>query len=211
MAEVMAQVEPQTIKLKDCDPNFVNEVISAGGKNAHICFQCGTCTAGCPTVYAMDYTPRQILRMVNLGMRDEVLKSGTIWLCASCYTCQSRCPRGVEITSLMGALKSIAIKEDVDVKNIKGPAFYNSFIDVTMSKGRMFEPMLFLKFTMKSEASLTAVAKAMMKDAPFGMKLVMKGKMAFVPHKIKHTEHLKIIYDNIKKMETEMKMGGESK
>ncbi len=70
MAEVMAQVAPQTIKLKDCDPNFVNEVISAGGKNAHICFQCGTCTAGCPTVYAMDYTPRQILRMVNLGMRD---------------------------------------------------------------------------------------------------------------------------------------------
>ncbi len=204
MAEVMAQVVPQqTIKLKDCDPNFVKEVIKAGGKNAHICFQCGTCTAGCPTVYAMDYTPRQILRMVNLGMKDKVLQSGTIWLCASCYTCQSRCPRGVEITSLMGALKSLAIKEGVDVKNIKGPAFYNSFIDIAMSNGRMFEPMLFLKFAMKSEGSLTGAAKAMMKDAPFGMKLVMKGKMAFVPHKIKQSKQLKTIYENIKKMEGE--------
>ncbi len=72
------EVELETIRLKDCDPNFTKDVIEAGGKKANLCFQCGTCTAGCPTVYSMDYTPRQIMRMVNLGMKEQVLKSDTI-------------------------------------------------------------------------------------------------------------------------------------
>jgi heterodisulfide reductase subunit C len=196
-------MELETIKLKDCDPNFAKEVIEAGGKKANVCFQCGTCTAGCPTVYAMDYTPRQIMRMVNLGMRDEVLKSGTIWVCASCFTCQSRCPRGVEITSVMGALKSIAIKERITPENKKGPAFYNSFLDVTMKHGRVYEAELMLRFAVRSESSLPGAVKSLSNDIPLGMGLVKKGKMAFLPHSFRRPEQLKIIYDNIRKMEDE--------
>ena len=196
-------MEIETIKLKDCDPNFAKEIIDAGGKKANVCFQCGTCTAGCPTVYAMDYTPRQIMRMVNLGMRDEVLKSGTIWVCASCFTCQSRCPRGVEITSVMGALKNIAIREGIEPQNKKGPAFYNSFLEVAMDHGRVYELELMLKFAGRSEGSLPGALKSLTNDIPLGMGLVKKGKMAFLPHSFKRPEQLKIIYDNIRKMEEE--------
>lgn len=196
-------MELETIKLKDCDPNFAKEVIGAGGKKANVCFQCGTCTAGCPTVYAMDYTPRQIMRMVNLGMRSEVLKSGTIWACASCFTCQSRCPRGVEITSVMGALKSIAIKEGIELENKKGPAFYNSFIEVSMDHGRVHEPLLMLKFAGRSEGSIPGFVKSLTNDIPLGIGLVKRGKMAFLPHHFRRPEQLKIIYDNIRKMEGE--------
>ncbi len=196
-------MEPETIRLKDCDPLFIKEVIEAGGKKANICFQCGTCTAGCPTVYAMDYTPRQIMRMVNLGMKEQVLKSGTIWLCASCFTCQTRCPRGVEITSVMGALKSIAIKDGIEIADKKGAAFYDSFIKDVMGRGRVFEPMFLLKFLGRSENSLPGVIKSLAKEAPLGMELVKRGKMAFLPHKIRKPEQLKIIYDNIRKMEEE--------
>ncbi|MEE8402609.1 MAG: 4Fe-4S dicluster domain-containing protein [Candidatus Hydrothermarchaeaceae archaeon] len=196
-------MELETIRLKDCDRDFVKDVIAAGGKKAQVCFQCGTCTAGCPTVYAMDYTPRQIMRMVNLGMKEQVLKSDTIWLCASCFTCQTRCPRGVEITSVMGALKSIAIKEGIDVANKKGPIFNNSFIEVAMKHGRMFEPMLLLKFAGGTEGSIPGAVKTLMKDAPLGMGLVKRGKMAFLPQKIRKPEQLKTIYENIRRMEGE--------
>jgi heterodisulfide reductase subunit C len=196
-------MELETIKLKDCDPNFAKEVIEAGGKKANVCFQCGTCTAGCPTVYAMDYTPRQIMRMVNLGMKDEVLKSGTIWVCASCFTCQSRCPRGVEITAVMSALKSIAIREGIDVADRKGPIFHDAFIDDILGHGRIFETGFMIKFVTRSEGIGPGAIRELAKDASLGIEMVRRGKMAFLPHKIKKPGQLKIIYENIRKMEEE--------
>jgi heterodisulfide reductase subunit C len=63
---------------------FVHQVQEHGAEDPALCYQCGKCTAGCPIAYAMDYPPHQILRGVQLGMRDVVLSSRTIWLCAAC-------------------------------------------------------------------------------------------------------------------------------
>jgi heterodisulfide reductase subunit D len=79
------------------------------------CIQCGTCSATCPTAYAMDYSPRQVWRMVQLGLRDEVLNSSTFWLCTTCKACQVRCPRGIDLMDVMIALKEYAFGKDVNV------------------------------------------------------------------------------------------------
>jgi heterodisulfide reductase subunit D len=79
------------------------------------CIQCGTCSATCPTAYAMDYSPRQVWRMVQLGLRDEVLNSSTFWLCTTCKACQVRCPRGIDLMDAMIALKEYAFGKDVNV------------------------------------------------------------------------------------------------
>jgi heterodisulfide reductase subunit D len=79
------------------------------------CIQCGTCSATCPTAFAMDYSPRQVWRMVQLGLRDEVLGSRTFWLCTTCKSCQVRCPRGIELMNAMIALKERSIGEGVNV------------------------------------------------------------------------------------------------
>ena len=79
------------------------------------CIQCGTCSATCPTAYAMDYSPRQVWRMVQLGLRDEVLKSQTFWLCTTCKACQVRCPRGIDLMDAMISLKEVAFGQDVNV------------------------------------------------------------------------------------------------
>jgi len=101
------------IHSKDLDPNFKYEVAKEpGGANIMRCFACGTCTAGCP-VRAIDdrYNPRKIIRMVLLGMREQVLKSNFIWLCSTCYTCYDRCPQDVRLSDIMTALKNIAVRE----------------------------------------------------------------------------------------------------
>ena len=79
------------------------------------CIQCGTCSATCPTAYAMDYSPRQVWRMVQLGLRDEVLNSSTFWLCTTCKACQVRCPRGIDLMDAMISLKEYAFDKDVNV------------------------------------------------------------------------------------------------
>ena len=102
-----------TLKISDIDTRFKNEVKNIpGGERLMMCFQCGTCTADCPIARFSDtYRPRQILRMAQLGLKDKVLSSDQLWLCAACYTCVDHCPQDVEISSVIRALKNIAVRD----------------------------------------------------------------------------------------------------
>ncbi len=107
---------PRMIDLStvDRDPSFVDRLAPAGRLIKH-CIQCGTCSASCPTAYAMDYTPRQVWRLLQLGFVEEVLNSQTFWLCTVCDACQVRCRRGIDIKDAMVALKEWAVQENVRV------------------------------------------------------------------------------------------------
>ena len=91
---------------------FVRQVEEVSGQDLLTCNQCGKCSAGCPVVAAMDLLPNQVIRMAQLGM-EEVLESNTIWICASCLTCATRCPKGVDLPRLMEALRQIALRTGV--------------------------------------------------------------------------------------------------
>lgn len=64
--------------------------------------------------FAMDLLPNQIMRLVQLGLEDDIAKSRTIWLCASCLTCTMRCPKGVDIGKVMEALRQITLRKNID-------------------------------------------------------------------------------------------------
>ncbi len=91
---------------------FVRQVEEISGQDLLDCNQCGKCSAGCPIVAAMDLLPSQVIRMAQLGM-EEVLESSTVWICASCLTCVTRCPKGVDLPRLMEALRQIALRQGV--------------------------------------------------------------------------------------------------
>lgn len=102
----------EKIKTENLDPAFKYEVAGkAGAENLKKCFACGTCTAGCPVFQVESgYNPRKIIRMVLLGMREEVLSSKMIWLCARCYACTATCPQGVNFADIMVVLRDMAIQ-----------------------------------------------------------------------------------------------------
>jgi len=91
---------------------FVRQVEEISGQDLLACNQCGKCSAGCPVVAVMDLLPSQVIRMAQLGMED-VLECNTIWICASCLTCVTRCPKGVDLPRLMEALRQIALRRGV--------------------------------------------------------------------------------------------------
>ena len=110
LAETAAK-EP--IRASEIDPKFKYELSKMHGAEKLLkCFQCGTCTSDCPVARFSDtYRPRQIIRMAQLGLRERVLKSDTLWLCAACFTCTDRCPQDVEVASVIRVLRNLAAEK----------------------------------------------------------------------------------------------------
>ncbi len=91
---------------------FVREIELTSGQNLLACNQCGKCSSGCPVAQALDLLPSTVLRLAQLGL-EEVLESTTLWTCASCLTCVSRCPRAVDLPRVMEALRNIAMSRGI--------------------------------------------------------------------------------------------------
>jgi heterodisulfide reductase subunit C2 len=88
---------------------LVQRVETISGQHVLECNQCGKCSAGCPAASAMDMLPSQVIRLVQLGL-NEALEAQAIWVCASCQTCVTRCPKGVDLPSVMEALRQIHLR-----------------------------------------------------------------------------------------------------
>lgn len=89
---------------------FVAQVESISAQKLLACYQCGKCSAGCPMATHMDVLPNQIIRMAQLGMREQLLACGAIWTCVSCMTCNSRCPKDIRIAEVIEALREMALR-----------------------------------------------------------------------------------------------------
>jgi heterodisulfide reductase subunit C len=111
MAETAPAKEP--IKASEIDPKFKYEITKMhGGEKLLRCFQCGTCTSDCPVARFSDtYRPRHIIRMAQLGLKNRVLNSDTLWLCAACFTCTDRCPQDIEVASVIRVLRNLAAEK----------------------------------------------------------------------------------------------------
>jgi heterodisulfide reductase subunit C len=94
--------------------DFVAKVEEISGQNLLACYQCGKCSAGCPAISEMDILPNQIIRYAQLGLKDELLQSKSIWICASCLTCNARCPKGINIAEVIEAIRQILLRKRED-------------------------------------------------------------------------------------------------
>jgi heterodisulfide reductase subunit C2 len=113
----MSAIESQVLNLNKGLVNFTHDVEAAGGENISVCYQCGTCTAGCPQGRRNSLRTRKIMRMVALGLKDQLLHSDDLWYCSTCYTCTDRCPRHVKPTDVIMALRNMATRQHLAPKN----------------------------------------------------------------------------------------------
>ncbi|MEW6770165.1 MAG: 4Fe-4S dicluster domain-containing protein [Bacillota bacterium] len=156
------------------DPAFLEAVVRASGQKtlAH-CYQCGKCTAGCPTTFAMDYKPNQIIRMLQLGRKEEVLGSRTIWVCTACFTCSTRCPCNIDVAQVMDSLRVIARREGKTRLGKDVVLFNDLFLLSVRRNGRVFESGLVLSFNLRR--------KTFFRDAELGKFMFARGKLRFTP------------------------------
>ena len=97
---------------------FRDKVKELSGEKIDLCFQCGACSSGCPMTQEMDYLPSKVIRMTQLGL-EEALDSKTIWVCTTCFNCEVRCPRGIDIANVMEALRTMVLRKKYNRVNLE--------------------------------------------------------------------------------------------
>jgi len=181
------KVPPSSGRAVGGDAAFIAEVQRRLGQAANICYQCGKCTAGCPMACEMDLMPHRVVRLVQLGRRDHALRCATIWLCASCQTCSSRCPKDFDIARLMDVLREMSIEAGLAHRSASDIIrFHRSFLNSVRRHGRTFEPEMVLEYKLRSRHFL--------QDTLNAVRMAFLGKLRLLPRNVHGRKGIRQIF-----------------
>jgi len=170
------------------DPALLAAVEARSGQRVSACYQCRKCTNGCPLAFAMDVMPNQVMRMIQLGLEDELLRARTVWVCASCQTCTTRCPNDIDIAHVMDTLRQMCLQSGVPLawEERRVVKFHRALVDSIYRHGRLFE------LGMVAQYKLSALDP--LGDAKLGLKMLKRGKLRFRPAQIKDKKEVRALF-----------------
>lgn len=155
------------------------------GENVFLCYQCVKCTSGCPLVEHFDLTPNQIMRAAQLGIEELIFKSKSPWLCASCQTCTTRCPQGIDIAKVMDFIVGEAIKVGVEPAVPEVALFNKVFLRDVDILGRSFELGLMGEMMLRTRDFFS--------DLDLGFEMFKRRKIKILPEVIRQRRHKRSI------------------
>jgi heterodisulfide reductase subunit C2 len=149
------------------------------------CYQCGKCSAGCPMANEMDILPNQLLRLVQMGRVQRAMRAEAVWLCVSCMTCSTRCPKSVDCAGVLDALRQLSVQHgQVAPSQRRTVLFQQAFLNNVRRNGRLTELELVGEF--KTRAFLNDLNLPLaLKDALLAPRMIKRGKLHFFPQKVK--------------------------
>jgi heterodisulfide reductase subunit C len=166
-----------------------------GGERIARCIQCGTCTGSCPVAYVMDISPRMVIALFRAGEIEKVLRSRTIWICASCYMCTTRCPQAIKITDILYALKRTAMERGLYPDRFPVYILSRAFVDNVNRYGRNHEILLLTRYYLRRNPL------ELLRLMPLGISMWRKGRVSLLPSKIKGIKTIRQILGAAKALE----------
>ncbi len=170
------------------------ELIDLKELNISSCYQCEKCTNGCPLTFAMDIMPHQVIHGLQLGLIDEIANSDTIWVCASCETCTTRCPNEIDIAHVMDKLRQLSIVKGVKPAHKQAPVFHETFLSSVRRFGRMHELTMAVEYSLKSDG-----IKGLRKQMGLGLEMLRRGKMKIIPGRWRAGKEVDDIFRTVKR------------
>ncbi|OHB71601.1 MAG: hypothetical protein A2V70_14585 [Planctomycetes bacterium RBG_13_63_9] len=154
---------------------LLEEVERRSGAAVGACLQCHKCSSGCPIGPEMDLLSSQVMRLIQLGEEEELLRSRAIWLCASCEACTTRCPMDIDVAAVMDTLRIMAAQRSAATGDDRGAKFNRSFLGSVRRHGRVFELGMLAAYKLRSGDLFSDVGKF--------PKMLAKGKIGLLPHR----------------------------
>ena len=162
------------------------EELREAGADVTACYQCGRCSAGCPVAEFFDLKPMQVVRLCCYGQEDLLVQSRTIWLCASCETCTTRCPNGIDIARMMDVLRERALGKQKKAIEPKIVAFHKAFLGSIRNHGRVFEMGMLTGYMLRSGDLFSRMG--------LGIEMFKRGKIKFLPERIRGTREVRDMF-----------------
>jgi heterodisulfide reductase subunit C len=173
---------------------LARDIQSLTAENVMLCYQCKKCTLGCPSAYAMGMKPHELMRAIQLGLAKEIYWSGTIWICLSCETCNTRCPQDINIPRVIDGLREMSKKFEYYNPYPVIPALHRIFLAMVNRFGRVYELGLALLINLRM---LTPF-----KDIDMASPMLLKGKLKLLPHKSHGVKELQQVMAKIRALES---------
>jgi len=183
------------VELTEDRRKLADRLLRITGENAMLCYQCKKCTLGCPSAYAMKMKPHELMRALQLGLEDEVFWSGTIWICLSCETCNTRCPQDINILKLIDGLRTSSFKRAYYNPVPELPMLHRLFLRLVRRFGRIYELGLVLILNLKMVNPL--------KDIDMAMPMFLRGRLRIFPHRSEGARELRKVMSRLEAMEEE--------
>lgn len=168
------------------DRDFASEVERRSHAGLKRCYFCQTCGNGCPFVEAMDLPPYGVMRLVHYGLREEALRTNTIWICVNCHTCSSQCPMAIDIAAMMNALCHMALEEGVPVPAQDILRFHLEVVRSIERHGRAHKLGIMLRFKL--------LTGEWFKDVDIGMKMLARRKLDLRPSRVKALKEINRLF-----------------
>ena len=185
-----SKVQLPTSNLQPPTSNFALEVQRRSGENVFRCYYCQKCTVGCPTAYAMDYQPAQVLKMIQLGMRESLLKSSAPWLCVGCEACGTRCPNEIRLAPVMDTLKYMALEAGYAPPETTVYALHRAFVNSIKIFGRVHETTMLAEYVLRSRD----IFSILLSSYDVAVTLLLKRKIPILPERVKDLGQVKELY-----------------
>jgi quinone-modifying oxidoreductase subunit QmoC len=166
-----------------------------GGEHLRRCIQCGTCSGSCPVSHVMDVQPRQLVAYFRAGDLESILRSRTLWLCASCYSCTVRCPSGIRITDLIYGLKRMAMEGKHPRAGAPARHLSRVFTSMVRRHGRNQELELSLRYYLGRDP------RGLVSALPLAWSLFRHGRLPWRVSRIRARSDLRRIIDRAKRLE----------
>ena len=170
------------------DPSFAIQVQEQSGVPLLRCYYCQKCTVGCPVAFAMDYKPAQMLRLIQLGLKDQVLSSSAIWMCVGCEACGTRCPNQIRLAPMFDALRYMALEGGYKPEPVIH-ALHRSFLDSIKMWGRVHELSMIAQYKIRSPFGSDLRA-----DIGVALYLLLKGKLVRLPERVRGLGQVRGLY-----------------
>jgi heterodisulfide reductase subunit C len=157
---------------------FLDRIQGEAGVNISACFQCERCTNACPVSHFMDIKPHQAIRYIQLGWREDLLKSSTIWVCLSCEMCTTYCPNEVDVAETINHLRNMAAHSSITPKEKSLAVFHQTFLEVLRKSGKVNEFRLMNAYYLKPDIFQEKLKNGTLKEELLlGLTLLRKGRL----------------------------------
>jgi heterodisulfide reductase subunit C2 len=179
----------------DLGDHFLRRIEGETGANIAACYQCERCTNSCPVSVFMDIKPHQVIRYIQLGWREQLLGSATIWVCLSCEMCTTYCPNAVGVAETINHLRNLAARSSIAPREKQLAVFHHTFLEELHRFGRVNE--FWLMATLNRKPGILKEkwqSGQLKKEMALGLTLWRKGKLKLLPSRCRAVKDIQALY-----------------